>query len=249
MWMVMDGNAIRTSDQIQDRAYWANNRPQESDDPWSPRYRTHYLSDVPVLERPEDNMVHLNQQSPSFIRFSTEQICGFLTTTLTDRAGDLSDLSSLPDGYLNLRLLTEDQYVWPAISWPAIMDHNDNMIGYLCIRPGLLEDHYIPKSGRRVGLDLICIGGLELEYNEFIQRKVAGVGYLHRECPRYPGGIGPECAIDRSLCKLGPNWKYRFYNVLWVEWKDNIAYRKGIGKIWADCWEKLERVEIEVTLG
>lgn len=40
---------------------------------------------------------------------------------------------------------------------------------------------------------------------------------------------------------------YEFYNVLWIEWKDGIAYRKAHGRVLRDMWEKhrgLERVAL-----
>lgn len=40
-----------------------------------------------------------------------------------------------------------------------------------------------------------------------------------------------------------------FYNVLWVEWVDGVAYRKGVGKVWKGAWESLEREDIELVLG
>jgi hypothetical protein len=30
---------------------------------------------------------------------------------------------------------------------------------------------------------------------------------------------------------------YEHYNVLWTEWQDQIAYRKGLDRIWKDAWE------------
>jgi hypothetical protein len=30
--------------------------------------------------------------------------------------------------------------------------------------------------------------------------------------------------------------KYWYYNVLWVEWKDGIAYRKGCGRVMKSAW-------------
>ena len=32
--------------------------------------------------------------------------------------------------------------------------------------------------------------------------------------------------------------KYYFYNVLWVEWQDGIAFRKGIGHVEREAWEQ-----------
>ncbi|KAF7877091.1 uncharacterized protein EAF02_008311 [Botrytis sinoallii] len=39
------------------------------------------------------------------------------------------------------------------------------------------------------------------------------------------------------------------YKVLWVEWKDGIAYRLASGQVKAEEWEKLEPEKIELILG
>jgi hypothetical protein len=42
---------------------------------------------------------------------------------------------------------------------------------------------------------------------------------------------------------------YEFYNVLWIEWEDGIAYREGLGRILKLMWEKHSSEVIDVTLG
>jgi hypothetical protein len=252
MKLVVKAEATSVPDDIQDRVYWARRTSQESNDS---QLDGHGLPPgVPVLEGPDDNMANLSQCPPFFIRFSTERIRGFLTAessvsknTSSHLVEELSKLATDSYDYLGMRLLTEATGPGEHISWPCLCDYGNNTIGYLDMRPDTIEDQYIPKHGQNTGIDLICIGGIELGWDLLT---LQGANYLHRECPTSPDtGAKPACVLDRPACKLGPNWKWRFYNVLWVEWTDNIAYRKGIGKIWADCWEKLEREKIEMTLG
>lgn len=40
-----------------------------------------------------------------------------------------------------------------------------------------------------------------------------------------------------------------FYNVLWIEWKEGIAYRKGLGRISKEAWERQATEWIDLTLG
>lgn len=238
MEMLSKVEAVSSSDQVQDRAYWARKSSQESNGLRS--NNRGLLSGVPVLKGPDDNMEKLSQHPPFFIRFSTERICGFLTAESSGSKNRSTD-------YLGMRLLTENTREKKLLSWPCLCDRDNNVIGYLDMRPDMLEDQYIPQNGFNTGIELISIGGLELPWYILT---LQGANYLHRECPKsFRHRNKPECAYNRSLCKLGVNWKWRFYNVLWIEWKGKIAYRKGVGKIWADCWEKLEREEIEVTLG
>ena len=42
---------------------------------------------------------------------------------------------------------------------------------------------------------------------------------------------------------------YEFYNVLWIEWMEGIAYRKALGRVHKVAWEAAEREFIDVVLG
>jgi hypothetical protein len=41
----------------------------------------------------------------------------------------------------------------------------------------------------------------------------------------------------------------QFVNVLWIEWIDNVAYRRGLGHIVKSVWEENGKDKIEVVLG
>lgn len=63
----------------------------------------------------------------------------------------------------------------------------------------------------------------------------------------------PPLGTPMSKCEeaqLKVKWDINeFYNVLWVEWVDGVAYRKGVGKVWKGAWESLEREDIDLVLG
>jgi hypothetical protein len=42
---------------------------------------------------------------------------------------------------------------------------------------------------------------------------------------------------------------YDFYNVLWIERNGDIAYRKALGRVWKDAWQRQHVEEIDVLLG
>jgi hypothetical protein len=42
---------------------------------------------------------------------------------------------------------------------------------------------------------------------------------------------------------------YAFYNVLWIEWVEHVAYRKGIGRVWEEAWRLQDTKVIDVELG
>lgn len=59
-----------------------------------------------------------------------------------------------------------------------------------------------------------------------------------------------EKVIDQnSDISLGPQTVRDTYEVLWLEWKDGIAYRLGIGSVDKDAWENLDLEDILLVLG
>ncbi|KAL2824062.1 heterokaryon incompatibility protein-domain-containing protein [Aspergillus cavernicola] len=75
-----------------------------------------------------------------------------------------------------------------------------------------------------------------------------------------PGRAVELVAIHRSrICKkvwdekhgrhTGPPHVLETYTVLWVEWKEGVAYRLAAGSVAAKCWEELDLEEISLTLG
>lgn len=42
---------------------------------------------------------------------------------------------------------------------------------------------------------------------------------------------------------------YEYYNVLWIEWEEGVAYRKGLGRVSKEAWERQATEWIDLTLG
>ena len=42
---------------------------------------------------------------------------------------------------------------------------------------------------------------------------------------------------------------YHFYNVFWIEWEDGIAYRKALGRVFQEAWDRQEKTWTNVILG
>ena len=97
----------------------------------------------------------------------------------------------------------------------------------------------------------------------------AGVIYVHHS-PESAGEQNQQCELvlisggwavedHESQWPWFPEWfhekrprtgnLYHFYHVLWIEWQDNIAYRKGLGRIVKNIWDDLPKDEIELHLG
>jgi hypothetical protein len=48
---------------------------------------------------------------------------------------------------------------------------------------------------------------------------------------------------EHVLARIG------LYHVLWIEWEDGIAYRKGLGRVLKKAWDQMETEEIDLVLG
>ena len=53
---------------------------------------------------------------------------------------------------------------------------------------------------------------------------------------------------ERARCPRHSG-KYEFYNVLWVEWIGQVAYRKAVGRVEKSVWEAEKKDEINLVLG
>jgi hypothetical protein len=42
---------------------------------------------------------------------------------------------------------------------------------------------------------------------------------------------------------------YTFYNVLWVRWEGQVAFRRAVGRVKREVWEELERTDVDLVLG
>ena len=69
---------------------------------------------------------------------------------------------------------------------------------------------------------------------------------------------GTFSSVNKAQCfsvwrSLGYEWivpdRSEFYNVLWIEWKDGVAYRKGLGRVVKEAWESQATEWIDLTLG
>lgn len=59
--------------------------------------------------------------------------------------------------------------------------------------------------------------------------------------------VFPEVDLWHDLDK--DSGVYEFYNVLWIEWTEHIAYRKGLGRVCKASWDAADTKEMDVILG
>lgn len=62
-----------------------------------------------------------------------------------------------------------------------------------------------------------------------------------------------DCLNDRYLVTEtmlnSTDPTYEFYNVMYIEWHRNIAYRKALGRVWKREWEDQATEWIDLVLG
>lgn len=54
---------------------------------------------------------------------------------------------------------------------------------------------------------------------------------------------------EEHFTKTEMEGRYEFYNVLFIEWKDGIAYRKALGRVSKIAWEAADKESVDVILG
>lgn len=113
-------------------------------------------------------------------------------------------------------------------SWLSLRDRAGNWTGILCPHEPFNRD-VVRNSYDEVSIELVEVA----------------TGRVIEE-----GGDWPLCFEEQGLDER-PNSGtfYEYYYVLWIEWKDGIAYRIGIGRVEKNAWERQEREWIDLVLG
>lgn len=110
-------------------------------------------------------------------------------------------------------------------------------------RSGVFSALHLPEIGSwtAIGIDGEPLGYLlvdehaEIELSNLNLVEVSAGSVWQTPVPGQP--FNSVARVDRTL---DPERfaKYHFFNVLWVEWQDGIAYRKGIGHVEREAWEQ-----------
>ena len=130
---------------------------------------------------------------------------------------------------------TPEEYV--RNRFPLIVNQENVVIGHVDYNM-FFDDSSLPSGA----VELVAIGLMEVQGMGLIDSGFNASDYFHRSCPKL-------CYTKDGLCKLQKDWKLRFYNILWIEREDGIAYRKHVGKVWQEAWDAAETEEIDVRLG
>jgi hypothetical protein len=97
-------------------------------------------------------------------------------------------------------------------------------------------------------VQLICVSVSGPVCTKHARIRNPGQQYIDGDgCPR-------ECYADLNqyyagIRKPASNWQFRCYDVLWIEWDNDIAYRKAIGQVWKEDWEAADTEVVDIRLG
>jgi hypothetical protein len=129
--------------------------------------------------------------------------------------------------YFRSKLLLRDNVTAWLQSFPqlstVLQDSDGLLVGHLNINLGLM-DYIQPPDNTKFELVAISSGALK----------------------SYPEANFFEVIFEKYT---KPGDVVHFYYVLWIEWIDGIAYRKGLGRILKEAWDREATEEIDFILG
>ncbi|KAJ4989541.1 hypothetical protein SVAN01_04918 [Stagonosporopsis vannaccii] len=228
MYRARDGSDRASHHIIKDMHYWADSsRLHQMRTDVLPKNRA-FNSYIPLLDSPETPTLLTDSLQANLIYFRTGKIFAQLTRDVAD------------DGCMI------GPHCIPQNHGPYLLDNLGRVIGHIyvssqSIANRMIENKYI--------IELINIGGMEIDWNIWAWDNLhKSGGYLHRHCPKRVASM-PKCLVDPSACSQGPDWRCRFYNVLWIERRNGIAYRKELGLVWADAWDNAGPEDVDIVLG
>lgn len=86
--------------------------------------------------------------------------------------------------------------------------------------------------------------GLPSEYQRGFLCELIAISMCSAENPHEQVALQEE-----HFTKTEMEGRYEFYNVLFIEWKDGIAYRKALGRVSKIAWEAADKESVDVILG
>ncbi|PMD14869.1 hypothetical protein NA56DRAFT_754519 [Hyaloscypha hepaticicola] len=108
-----------------------------------------------------------------------------------------------------------------------------------------------PKEQTQFELVVISAGEISGEVTVLKRRAHIEASDLHRIF--LPDGFGWARVYfdfplgnDFNVCV---QQRIGLYHVLWIEWEDGIAYRRGLGRVLKEAWDRMATDEIDLVLG
>ena len=137
----------------------------------------------------------------------------------------------------------------PALSI-ALQDKEGKVVGALNLNLGLTNITE-PPDGTEYELVAISAGALVGLFNRCHDKTVSdlcdGIRWGHFGLSEMGYNMVPR-EFGYQTDALKPSI-IEFYYVFWIEWKDGIASRKGLGRVMKEAWDREATEEIDLVLG
>ncbi len=118
----------------------------------------------------------------------------------------------------------------------GVMESTEERVGNLHIHDSGGKDELLGTTGRECCLMAVCEAEIP-RWRQFI-------GDIH-----FSTGGSNYSANNLAYPQATPGTPFKWVDVLWVEWKGQIAYRRGAGRVWMDAWERASPKEVDIVLG
>ena len=119
----------------------------------------------------------------------------------------------------------------------------------------VVEDAGGTQEGTRTGVDILIVSSPAWPSAKFSSsessNKLAEVE--DAEGDRFNEGAcrcrESEAAFEEKEADDAGNWTMAFYNVLWVKADGDAIYRRGLGTVGKEAWDRLKPTIVAVKLG
>jgi hypothetical protein len=106
------------------------------------------------------------------------------------------------------------------------------------------------NTGLRAGvLESLFVSQREYEEGDLCELIAISKGSLRKRGPTKPPISLKLFEEVDAFPELKDKELYEYYNVLWIEWEDGIAYRKALGRVMKEAWERQGLEEADILLG
>lgn len=125
---------------------------------------------------------------------------------------------------------------YPDPNWGTVglMDSTGDGIGNLSVHDTGGEHEFLGSTGRECCLMAVCEASVP-QWSSFI----GNIHFMRRS----------NYSANNLAYPRATNGKpFKWVDVLWIEWKGQIASRRGVGKVWKDAWERASLKEVDITL-
>jgi hypothetical protein len=113
--------------------------------------------------------------------------------------------------------------------------------------PGCLILSLLDSHGGQVGLLRSSFSDeQEVPSGTSCEIVVLSAGVAHTMMAGFVQERFPELTSQSGLKNIQT---YEFYNIMWIERKGDVSYRKAVGRVWKTAWDEKPSESVNVVLG